>query len=566
MKAKRFLLAALLGVFMFTGGVFAAEVEDALTPAPEQSVYAVLKLDDAGALLKWIFSQENIDTFMPLIIASENSNEIMGAVEMVRAFAENTPLSSAALLVGVTGDKNPEPFFKLAFNAKPEAEIFVKKIAEGTAEAGDIAKLLIGKDNPMVSLAESMIKVEKGEDNILQVDNELFLKAQDGMIVAGLSADDVKAALNALNDESARLFANKIRRFAPKDFAWLHVDPVTLDNFDEDDEIDIEEVKKYLEKPLDIELGFMRVPEKFLMSVAYNFKEALSKEYYKKTGMKQDYANVKGGYINLAGVKAPLLAFGGMLNIDGLKLTEEGREGWKEFVKQAKLRFGIAEKDLTNLFNGAMSLVMNDNVTVEGFKIPAVYISQTGTDGAAEQIFANFEKSPHFHKVQDGILQIDSSLSPAPILVAKDGETLKLDLAELENISASPELKPALKELLNTEASSSLWLDFAAIQSWILAPENGVLTILEPLARFSGQGETFDALKEVLSAKFSVPSMFIHSDSLEVIHTEFQIDENVKAEEGLMSKLVKIARKFMPEKVEDNPSEDNSVEKEMESK
>ena len=550
MKAKRFLLAALLGVFVFTGGAFAA-VEDALTPVPEQSVYAVLKLDDTSALLKWIFSQENIDTFMPLILASENSNEIMGAVEMISAFAQNTPLSSAAILVGVTGDKNPEPFFKMAFTAKPEAEIFVKKIADGSAEASDIAKLFIGKNNPMISIAESMIKVEKGEDNILQVDNELFLKAQDGMIIAGLSADDVKTGLNALNDESTRLFTAKTRRFAPKDFAWIHIDPVTLDTLDEDDEIDIEEVKKYLEKPLDVELGFMRVPEKFLMSAAYNLKEALSKEYFKKTGMKKDYANVKGGYINLAGVKAPLIAFGGMLNINGLKLTEEGLAGWKEFVKQAKLRFGIAEDDLTNLFNGAMSFVMNDNVTVEGFKVPAVYVSQTGTDGAAEKIFANFEKSPHFHKVQEGILQIDSSLSPVPVLAARDGETLKLDLAELENISASPELKPALKELLDTEASSALWLDFAAVQSWILAPENGVLTLLEPLARFSGQGEYFDAFKEILNARFTVPSMSVRSDSFEIIHTEFQIDESVKAEDGLMSKLVKIARKFMPEKVED---------------
>ncbi len=554
MKAKRFLLALLLGVFVFTGVSF-AEVEDALTPVPEQSVYAVLKLDDAGAFLKWIFSQENIDTFMPLILASENSNEIMGAVEMARAFAENTPLSSVALLAGVTGDKNPEPFCKLAFTAKPEAEIFVKKIADGTAEAADIAKLLIGKNNPMVSLAESMIKVEKGEDNILQVDNELFLKAQDGMIVAGLSADDVKAALNALNDESARFFTAKTRRFAPKDFAWLHIEPDALDTLDEDDEIDIEEVKKYLEKPLDVEIGFMRVPGKFLMSLAYNLKEALSEEYYKKTGMKKDYPNVKGGHLNPAGVKAPLIAFGGLLNLEGIKLTDEGLSAWKEFVRQAKVRFGITEEDLTNLFNSAISFVMNDNVTVEGFKIPAVYISQTGTDGAAERIFTNFEKSPHFHKVQDGILQIDSSLSPAPLLVAKDGETLKLNLAELENVSASPELKQGLKELLETEASSALWLDFAAIQSWISAPENGVLTILEPLARFSGNGEIFDAFKEILSAKFSVPSMSIRSDSLEIIHSEFQIDEDVKAEDGLMSKIVKIARNFMPAPVEDKAEE-----------
>ena len=117
-------------------------------------------------------------------------------------------------------------------------------------------------------------------------------------------------------------------------------------------------------------------------------------------------------------------------------------------------------------------------------------------------------------------------------------------------------MKPALKELTETEASSAVWLDFAAIQSWILNPENGVLTLLEPIARFSGQGEIFDAVKDVLNAKFSVPSMSIHSDSFEVIHTEFQIDEEVKAEDGIMVQLVKAGKKFMDlAKTEDKPEE-----------
>ena len=556
---KKFLLAAFLSVVVLTSAAFAVEVEDALTPAPEQSAYAVLKLDDTQALLKWIFSKENIDTFMPLILASEESNEILGVIEMISAFAENTSLKSAALLVGVTGDKAPEPFFKMAFTVKPEAEPFFKKIADGSAEAIDVAKLVMGKDNPMAAFAESMIKVEKTDDNILKVDNELFLKAQDNMIVAGLSADDIKTSLNAIENSDERLFAKKARRFAPKDFAWLHIDPAALKTLDEDDELDLEEAKKYLAGPVDVEYGFMRVPGKFLMSMAFNLKEALTKEALATMGLDRAFPLTKGGNINLLGAKSPLLALGGLLNIEGIKLTNEGRDAWKEFVKQAKNRFGITEEDLNKFFAGTFSLVVNDNVTIEGIKLPAIYISQKDTNGAGENIFESFEKSPHFHKVQDGVLQVDSSLIPAPCFVNKFEDGLGINLAELANISAAPTLKPALKELMNIDATSALWLDFAEIQSWILSPENGVLTLLEPLARFSGQGEIFDAVKDVLSAKFSVPSMSIHSDSIEVIHTEFEIDEDVKAEDGFMSKLVKVAKKFLSfDKVEDKPESEES--------
>jgi len=564
MRTKKFLLALVLCVTVFTASAFAVEVEDALTPAPEQSVYAVFRLDDTQALLKWIFSKEHVDTFMPLILASESSNEILGAVEMISAFAENTPLKSAALLVGVMGDKNPEPFFKMAFNVKDDAEPFVKKISDGTAEAVDIAKLVMGKNNPMVSFAETMIKVEKADDNILKVDNELFLKAQDGMIIAGLSADDVKNSLNALEDEKARLFTNKARRFAPKDFAWFHVDAKTLDTLDEDDEVDIEEVEKYLDKPLDVELGFMRVPGKFLLSIAANLKDALTEKAFAASSLNR-YINKtsKGGYINLAGAKNPLLVLAGMFNVEGLKMSSEGIEIWNELVKQAKNRFGISEDDLRDLFAGSLSITVNDNVTIEGIKVPAFYFSLTGKDGTAEKIFEKLEKSPYLHKVQDGVLQVNTDLSPAPCFITRKGNELGINVAELANISAETALKPELEELLKVDSISSSWIDFAGIQSWILAPENGVLTTLEPIARIFGQGELYDACKEVLEAKFSVQSMSMHSDSIEVVHTEFAIDENVKAEDGFLAKLVKISKKFLDltQKVEEKPEEEKSESK-----
>lgn len=564
MKAKRFLSAAFLGIFIFTGAAFSAEVEDALTPCPEQSVYAVLKLNDTQNLLKWLFSKENIDTFMPLILASEEANEIMGVVEMISAFAENTPLQSAALLCGVYGDKTPMPVFKAAFTVKPEVEPFVKKITDGSAEAIDIAKLILGKDNPLASFAESMIKVEKAEDNILRVDNELFVKAQDNIILVGLSVDDVKSSLNALENPDARLFnENMPRRFAPKDFAWFHVDPKTLDAFDEDDKIDPDDIAKFLIKPLNVEFGFMRVPGKFLMSTATNLKEALPQEYIGNVFKFERFSNaVKGGNINLetsGGVKSPLFAFGGQINIEGLKTSKEGLRLWNLITKHLNKRFNLSEDDLIKALNGAFSVVVNDNISVEGMKVPAVYITQSGESEAVEKVFSIFEKSQHFSKIQDSLLQANTDVSPAPFFIKKDGSTLNFIFADIENISAKPELKPALKELMDTEATSALWIDFAGIQSWIVDAENGVLAVLGPIAKFSGYGEIYDAAKEILYAKLSVPSVSTRSESIEIVHTEFEIDENVKPEDGLFAKLVKVAKKFMTaekdEKVEDEPEE-----------
>ena len=566
MRAKRFLSAALLGIFVFTGAAFSAEVEDALTPCPEQSVYAVLKLNDTQNLLKWLFSKENIDTFMPLILASEEANEIMGVVEMISAFAENTPLQSAALLCGVYGDKTPMPVFKAAFTVKPEVEPFVKKVADGTAEAIDIAKLVLGKDNPLASFAESMIKVEKAEDNILRVDNEIFMKAQDNMILLALSADDIKSSLNALENPDARLFnENMPRRFAPKDFAWLHLAPETLDALDEDDAIDPDELAKYLLKPINIEFGFMRVPGKFLISTAVNLKEAVAQEYLGKAFQIDRFSTpVKGGHINLetsGGVKSPLFAFGGQLNIEGIKASKskEVLELWNLVIKQLKNRFNLAEEDVVKLLNGALSIVVNDNISVEGVKVPAVYVSQTSDKETVAKVFSTFEKSQHFSKVQEGVLQANTDVSPAPFFIKKDGSTLSVNFVDLENISAKPELKPSLKEFMDTEATSAMWIDFAGIQSWIVDAENGVLAVLGPIAKFSGYGEIYDAAKEILDAKLSVPSVSARSESIEIVHTEFEIDENVKPEDGLFAKLVKVAKKFITvekdEKGEDKPEE-----------
>ncbi len=542
MRLRRLCVIAILGLIVFSGSVFAANVEDALTPCPENSVYAVLKLNDTGKFLKWVFSSENIETFMPLILTQEDSNEIIGAIEMISMFAENTPLKSLAFVGGVQSSNTSEPFFQVALTVNEGSTSIVKRIENGTATAVDIAKLLLGNDSPLAPLAVSIIKVEKASDNILRIDNEVFVKAYDGLVLVALSEDGIKVAMNALNNSDKRMFEAKPRKFNSQDFALLHFDSKTAKLLDDDNE-EFEDLEKYFDKPFELEFDFERVPDKFTIMTALNLLDSLKKEYADKLAKKiETIPAVKGGYMSLVGEKSPVLAFGGVIDVAAVRDDPELLPFWKIATNQMKNRFGITEKDLVNFFDGPLSVNVNDSVVFEGFSVPAIYISQTGKNGAAANIYNTIAKSRHFHKVQEGVLQIDSSLSPIACLVQNKGETLGINFAELANISKTPELAPSLQNLMNRKAVSSIWIDFAGIQNWIR--ESGVLLMLEPLAKFTGYGEVFDAVKDIINSKFSVPSLSICCESIEIFRTEFNITE-VDAKDGFMSKVIKIARKYI---------------------
>ena len=477
---------------------------------------------------------------MPLIIAQEDSNEIIGAIEMISMFAENTPLKSLAFVVGVQANKVSEPFFQMALTVGEGSTSIVRRIEDGTATAVDIAKLLLGNDNPLAPLAESIIKVEKADDNILRVDNELFIKAYDGLVLLALSEDGIKSAINALDHADMRMFENKPRKFNSQDFALLHIDAKTAKLLDDEDEVD--DLDKYFEKPLNVEFDFKRVPDKFTISTAINLLEALKKEYADKLDKMKALTPVKGGYINLVGEKSPLLAFGTYLDIASMMNEPELLPFWKMATIQLKNRFGITEDDLVKFLDGPFSVNVNDSVVFEGFNIPAIYISQTGKEGAAENIYKTIAKSRHFHKVQEGVLQIDSSLSPVAFLIQDKGEALGINFADLANISKTPELQPELADVMNRESISTIWLDFAGLQNWV--KDSGVLFMMEPFAKFMGYGEIFDAVKDVITAKLSVPSFSICCESMETFRTEFNIAE-IDAKDGFMSKVIKIARKYI---------------------
>ncbi len=545
MKAKRFIALAVMTVLVFTASAFSAQPEDALTPRPDESVYAVLKLSDTSGLLKWIFSEENINVFMPLIISSENSNDIIGGLEMVRSIIQNTPLKSAAAIVGITAEnaKSQDPFFQLAFTVSSELNPIVRNLAQGKADAKDIAKLILGTDSPLIAFAETMIKVESGKDNIMRIDNALFVKAVDDIIILGLSENDVKESVKALEDKKARLFARSPRTFRTNDFALIHLDPKTAEALDDKGELKDAKLTEYFAKPVTLEIGFEKTSDRFTLSTHVNIVEAMTKKYAEKV---KTVKAVKGGYIDLrnsGGSSVPMLAIGGVLDLSGTDEVKEAKPYMDELFGQLRKRFGIAKEDVYALFNGPFSIVVNGSVMFESFKIPAVYISQTGAKGAASKIYDTLTKSPHFHKVHDGILQVDSSLSPVSCIIGNAGNTLGIAFAELASFKDRPNTEGAFGSLMSRESIASFWFDFAGLQSWLNDDSNGVFSTLKPIASILGYGKILEAVQDVLSADFSVTSMsFIASDA-ETFHFDFAL-KDVRAEDGLFVKLIKLYREF----------------------
>ena len=543
MKLRKVLAAALLGLFAFAGCAMAVPAENALSPQPEDSIYMVLKLNNTGNFLRWVFSQENIDVFMPLILANESSNEIMGFIETARAIINKTPLESIALTAGVT--KTGMPLVQAAFTVSSSMGATLRKISAGSAEAKDIAKLLLGDDSPIAALAESMIKVERDGDKYV-IDNTLVLKAQGDVLLLSISPEEVNNSLEALRTPEARLFSKRPRKFDTEDFVIFHIAPEALRAIDEDNKELAkakQDLEKYVKSPIRTEIAFKRYPNRFVMGLSFNLREALKEKYLDKYFKPENLIATKGGYIDLVnagGSKSPLIAAGGIFNVAGMNETKETKAIWDEVVKQAK-RFKITEEELYNSLNGSFSFVVNDSVNIEGIKIPALFFSATGVKGAAEKIFEKLSQLQFFSKQQEKLLQVDSSISPVPCYIANNGDTLAVSMAEAATLADRPQPAGALADVMNRDAISALVIDFAGIQSWI--NDNGVFTVVTPMANVFGYGKIAEQVRDVLNAKFSVPSLAMWAVSPEEIYWDFAI-EDINPNEGIFTKLVKIYREY----------------------
>ena len=545
MRMKKLAALTVLCMMLFAGTAWAFQPEDALSSQYEDSVYFVLRLENTSRLLRWIFSNDNMKLFMPLVLKGKSELEITAASEFISAVAAMTPLRASAVVVGISKrdiKTMTPPLVQFAFKVNPEVGDIVKKIAAGNAEAIDVATLFIGS-RIAATFAETMVKVEREKDNIYRINNDIFMTAYDDLVIFGSSVENVRLSLKALGDEKTRLFASKSRRFTEKDYALMHVDFSTAAALDDSKELKELEVRKYFDKPMEIEFAFRRLADKFLMSSSINFLEMLKKEYADKFRKQFDKLKAaKGGNIDLVNTgnsTPPLFALGGNFDFAAMKENDALKPVLDSALRNLRVRFGISEQEAARLFTGSFSAVVNGTVTFESFRIPAIYLSQTGQDGAAGKVFSRLANSQHFSKVQDGILQLDSSLSPISCLAADRGETLGLFFAELSSLEDKPALKPGLADLMSREAISAMWIDFAELQSWLNDEANGVFAAIGPLMTFGGYGQYFKALREVLSAELSVPSVSLWSESAEVFHTEFAV-KNIDVNNGLFAKIIKL--------------------------
>ena len=544
MKVKKLAVFLVLALVIFSGSAYAANPEDALTSRPEDSVYMVLKLHDTSSFLRWMFSKENVEIFAPLFMKGKSKLQILAASELMSALAAMNPIRSSAVVFGMTKNdtKQKNQFVQAALTFSPEVRTSVLRIEAGLADASDIAKLLIG-DTAAAKFAETMIKLQKEKDNIFRVNNDIFMAAVKDTVLVGSSITEVRKALKSLNDKDTRLFTKKARKFTAEDFALMHVDyeTITAINTDNGKLSDDLNAGKYFAKPLEGEIAFTRQPDKFLMSLAFNFMDALTKKYADKLSEQAaTWEYTEGGHIDLdaVGSSSPLLAIGTYINFDALNEIDEWKPVMKAILRNMRVRFKVSDDETKALLSGPLSLVVNGTVTYESFKIPALYVTQQGKKGAAAKVYEKFTQSPNFSKVKDGILQLDTSISPVSCLAADKGEKLGVYFAELPSLEQKPELKPALAELMTKKSTASCWVDFAGIQSWILDDNNGVMMMLAPLMTFGGYGKYYKALQDVLTAELSVPSMSIWGKAPEILHIEFAL-KDIAPENGLFMRILR---------------------------
>ena len=177
---KKFLLLALLCGVLFANTAYSAQPEDALISRHDDSVYLVLRVEDVPSLMKWVLSREHFDLFGPLVLGAK-AQALSFGYDFVTHLLEVLPIRSAVVVTGTTRanlkKRLPEPFFQGAFTVAPGFERLLSKVADGTAKASDIAELLTG-DKAASLFAETMIKVENDKDNILRVNNDIFVSAR----------------------------------------------------------------------------------------------------------------------------------------------------------------------------------------------------------------------------------------------------------------------------------------------------------------------------------------------------------------------------------------------------
>lgn len=551
---RRGVLGVGLLLAVLASSAWGAAPREALSARPANSLYVVLNVDNLGGLVRSVLSSENIDLFAPLM--DENT---LNGLRMASAAVSKMPVRTAALVAGT--DENLVPFLQIALDLPEDLKSNLELVAGGKAKAEDIVSLILGDGalafGPLIDAAP-----QEGAQGVwYSLNGQLALAARDGLLLIGLSPADLEASLEALAASKERL-AVKLRHES-KNFSLLHMDFPTLLKIAKEqeakekqdgegkkkfDEVDMDALKKYFKAPLEVEYGFERKPDRFLLSMAVNLEESLSGAFLERI---QRMEAVPGGELFLAGAGRPLLALGSKISFKGsdIEIYPEIAKLWKKGIARLS-EYGISEAEVENLLSGSVSLVYGGSAAFAGTQIPGAYLALTGRDGAAASIFKKITENENFAamlptapievKGWETVLQVDPSMAPVPALLGVKGETLFLGLQDAASLNAEPEVSERVKALLKKDSIGTSFFDFEAIRATLAAlvnaPDSTVSALLPP--------PILSAVKDVLGAELSVPFLGVWAPHYAEGFAEFSLVD-VAPEKGLMAKVVEIAAQFL---------------------
>ena len=377
----------------------------------------------------------------------------------------------------------------------------------------------------------------------------------------GLSPADLESSLKALAASEERL-AVKLRHES-KNFSLLHMDFPTLFKIAKEqeakekqdgegrkkfDEIDMDALKKFFRAPLEVEYGFERKPDRFLISMAANLEEAMDGTFLERI---RKMKAVPGGDLFLAGAGRPLLALSSKMSFKGsdIEVYPEIAKLWKKGMAYLA-EYGVSESEVENLLSGSVSLACGGSAAFAGTQTPGAYLALTGRDGAAASIFKKITENENFAtmlptvpievKGWQTVLQVDPSMAPVPALLGVKDETLFLGLQDAAGLNAAPEVSERLKTLLEKDSIGTSFADFeairAALAALVNAPDSPVSALLPP--------PILSSVKDVLGAELSVPFVSIWAPHYSEGFAEFSLVD-VAPEKGLMAKVVEVAAQFV---------------------
>ena len=517
---------------------FAYQPEEALIPRPEKSVYSVLRLDNLGNFLRYLGSEKNVKLFAPLAGMGEDEAAI------ITMSLAAVPAESTALVFGV--DEHEAPFVQLVVKMPESLQDKLDLVAKGEAKAEDVAALLLGEKSPVAPMGAIVLEVKKTDDGLLNISDALNVSAKGDLLIAALSAEDVKAALKALDDEDARL---KIERmFSAKDFMLTHVDADVLEKITPAEEAgvskeELAEAKKVLDGPFKTETAFESLTDRFRISFGADM-----------TALNDKFENpkakaVEGGYINLMGDRTPLLALGSVLYGESIKNYPGFKDTWAQAVDALK-NFNISEESFINFLTGPVALTIgNSLVSLEGMKVPAVFITKEGQKGAAKEFAAAIAKQsdklliPVEAAGWDSLTQLDSNTSPVSALLGVKGEMLYAGIADKASLSEKPKLSGQLAEIMAKDSLGSFFMDFKGLQDYLKDNNANAMAMIETFAPMvlNDKGEAvMAAVMDVLNAKLSVPSVGLYAPSYGTCVMDFMTEEVENVEDTLSAKLIKL--------------------------